>query len=90
MTVRKIPMRMCVGCREMKPKAELIRAVKTPEGEILLDVTGKKNGRGAYLCRNEECIRKAAKQNALGHAFGIPVSAELYEHLSEELKEIDR
>ena len=90
MTVKKIPMRMCIGCREMKPKAELIRAVRTPEGEILLDATGKKNGRGAYLCHREECIRKAAKQNALAHAFGVPVSAELYEHLAEELKQIHR
>ncbi len=90
MTVKKTPMRMCIGCREMKPKIELIRAVRTPEGEIVLDATGKKNGRGAYLCRSESCIQKAAKHNALAHAFGSPVPPELYERLSEELKNIDR
>ncbi|MCQ2449261.1 MAG: YlxR family protein [Clostridia bacterium] len=89
MAVKKTPMRMCIGCREMMPKAQLVRAVRTPEGEILLDTTGKKNGRGAYLCHKEECLRKAAKQNALAHAFGVPVEAEIYDRLSEELKKID-
>ena len=88
MATRKIPMRMCVGCREMKPKAELIRAIRTPEGEILLDATGKKNGRGAYLCRCEACIQKAAKSNALARAFGVSVPKELYDRLQEELKNL--
>ena len=58
---KKIPLRMCIGCREMKPKKELIRVVKAPNGDISLDITGKKNGRGAYVCKDAECIKKARK-----------------------------
>ena len=61
MKVKKIPLRMCTGCMEMKPKKELIRVVKTPEGEVTVDLTGKKSGRGAYICRNIECLEKAFK-----------------------------
>jgi len=66
---RKIPLRMCVGCREMKPKKELLRAVRSPEGEVSLDPTGKKAGRGAYVCFNAECLKKALKQRQLDRAL---------------------
>lgn len=65
MTNKKIPMRQCVGCREMKPKRELIRVIRTSEDEILIDATGKKNGRGAYICPNRECLEKADKNKGL-------------------------
>lgn len=90
MGVKKIPMRMCVGCREMKPKKELIRAVKTPEGEIKLDFTGKLNGRGAYICKSEECLSRAGKTNALSRAFGVRVDSEIYERLETELNGIEQ
>ena len=89
MANRKIPMRMCTSCREMKPKMELVRVVKTPEGEIKLDLTGKLNGRGAYICKNIECLKKAQKSNAIGRALDTDVSAEIYDALGEELKEIE-
>lgn len=85
MVTKKIPMRMCVGCREMKPKKELVRVVKTPEGEIKLDVTGKLNGRGAYVCGCVECLKKVRKQNALSHAFEVPVSSDIYDRLEAEM-----
>ena len=72
--MKKVPMRMCVACREMKPKNELIRVVRTPEGEIVADETGRKNGRGAYLCRSEACLNKALKIRALDRALEQPLS----------------
>ena len=87
MTVKKIPMRMCTGCHEMKPKKELIRVVKTPEGEIKLDFTGKLNGRGAYICNCAECFKKAKKQNSWSRAFSMAVSAEVYDNLEKALSE---
>ena len=89
MAGKKIPMRMCTGCREMKPKLQLVRVVKTPEGEIKLDNTGKLNGRGAYICKNTQCLNKAIKTNALARAFETSVSSEVYTALSEELSKID-
>ena len=89
MKPRKIPMRMCVGCRQMKPKSELIRVVKTPEDEIKLDESGKLCGRGAYICKSEECLKKAEKINALGRAFEKNIPSEIYENLQEELKDIE-
>lgn len=89
MSVKKIPMRMCTGCREMKPKKELIRVVKTTEGEIKLDATGKINGRGAYICKCGECLKKAEKSNALARAFECKVSADIYVQLEKELKGIE-
>lgn len=89
MSVKKIPMRMCTGCREMKPKKELIRVVKTTEGEIKLDATGKLNGRGAYICKCGECLKKAEKANALARAFECKVSADIYDQLEKELKGIE-
>lgn len=90
MATRKIPMRMCTACREMKPKIELMRIVKTPEGEIVTDTTGKRNGRGAYVCRSRECLAKAQKSNALGRAFGERIPEETFEHLYMELEAIER
>ncbi len=84
-TKRKIPMRMCTGCREMKPKGTLIRIVKTPEGEIRLDATGKLNGRGAYVCRSVECLKKAQKSGALPRAFGADVPESVFAALETEL-----
>ena len=68
---KKIPMRQCLGCRAMKPKRELIRAVRSPDGEVSLDFTGKKPGRGAYVCHSEECLKRAIKSKALSRAFGV-------------------
>ena len=89
MSVKKIPMRMCTGCREMKPKKELIRVVKNSEGEIKLDTTGKLNGRGAYICKCSECLKKAQKSNALSRAFECNVSNEIYIELAKELEAIE-
>ena len=76
-------MRMCVACREMKPKKELIRVVRTPEGEIVADETGRKNGRGAYLCRAEACFNKAVKTRALERALEQPLSEEAAAYLRQ-------
>lgn len=83
---KKIPMRQCLGCREMKPKKELIRVVRSPEGEISLDFKGKANGRGAYLCPNAECLKKAIKARALERAFETQIPPELYERLKQEME----
>ena len=85
MSMKKIPMRMCTGCHEMKPKKELIRVVKTPEGEIKVDFTGKLNGRGAYICKNAECFDKAQKQKALARAFECQITDEVYAELIKEI-----
>lgn len=83
---KKIPMRQCLGCREMKPKRELIRVVKAPEGDISLDFKGKKPGRGAYVCPNAECLKKAVKSKALERAFSAQVPEEVYEVLSKQME----
>ena len=82
---KKIPMRMCVGCSEMKPKPELIRIVRSPEGEISLDSTGKKSGRGAYICCNKDCLKKAIKSKRLDRTFECTIPEDLYERLEEQL-----
>lgn len=84
--VRKIPMRQCRGCQEHFPKSELIRVVRSPEGEISLDFTGRKNGRGAYICRKPACLRKAKKANRLGRELGVEIPEEVYLALEEELE----
>ena len=85
---RKIPMRMCVGCREMKPKKELLRAVRSPEGTVSLDTTGKKPGRGAYCCFNAECLRRALKQGQLDRQLEVKLSPEVNEQLTQTMNEL--
>lgn len=85
MKVKKIPLRMCTGCMEMKPKKELIRIVKTPEGEVCIDLTGKKSGRGAYICKCIECLEKSFKAKRLSRNLDTPISEEIYEKLKEEI-----
>lgn len=87
---KKIPMRQCVGCREMKEKRALIRVVKSPEGEISLDFRGKKPGRGAYLCPDAACLTRARKTKALERAFSAPLPSDVYEALEEQMKAGDR
>ncbi len=87
MTQKKIPIRQCVGCREKKPKRELIRIVKSPEGSIGVDFSGKANGRGAYLCSNLECLKKAVKSRALERAFETAISQEVFDRLSREIEQ---
>lgn len=82
---RKIPLRMCTGCGEMKPKKELIRVVKSPEGEISLDMTGRKPGRGAYVCRNVECLKAARKARRFEKAFSCKIPDEVYDRMEKEL-----
>lgn len=82
---KKIPMRKCVGCQEMKSKKEMIRVIKTPENTFLLDVTGKKNGRGAYVCPDKECLKLARKNKGLERSFQQPIPAEVYEALEKEM-----
>ncbi len=89
MGLRKTPMRMCTGCYARKPKNELIRVVRTPEGEIVLDLTGKKNGRGTYLCADVQCLSKAIKAKRFEAAFGMQVPSEVYERLKEELEAVN-
>ena len=87
MPVKKVPVRMCTGCREHKPKKELIRVVRSPEGEISIDATGKKSGRGAYLCQNPDCLKKARKARRLERAFDCKIPDEVYERLEREMGE---
>ena len=84
---KKIPMRQCVGCREMKEKRALIRVVKSPEGEISLDFRGKKPGRGAYVCPDLECLKRARKARALERAFSAPLPEEVYAALEGQMQE---
>ncbi len=84
---KKIPMRQCLGCREMKPKRELIRVVRSPENEISLDFKGKASGRGAYICPNGDCLKRAIKAKAIEKAFEMSVPPEIYERLREQMEE---
>lgn len=86
-TVRKIPMRQCIGCGEMKSKREMMRVLRTTEGEIVLDVTGRKNGRGAYLCKSSQCLQKAVKSKGLERALKTAIPAEIYENLEKEMEQ---
>jgi predicted RNA-binding protein YlxR (DUF448 family) len=83
---KKIPMRQCLGCREMKPKRELIRAVRSPAGEVTLDFTGKKPGRGAYVCHSTECLKRAIKSKALSRAFNAEIPQNIIEALYEQME----
>lgn len=84
---KKIPLRICIGCREKKPKLELVRIVRTPENEIVLDTTGKKPGRGAYICPLEDCFKKAVKGKRLERNLQLPVSSDLISEIAETLKQ---
>lgn len=81
---KKIPKRQCVGCGEMKSKKEMMRVLRTADGQICLDATGKKNGRGAYLCKQEECLKKARKNRGLERSFKMSIPDEVYQLLEEE------
>ncbi|EOR27490.1 MULTISPECIES: YlxR family protein [Clostridium] len=85
MKVKKIPLRMCTGCMEMKPKKELIRVVKSPENEVSVDLTGKKSGRGAYICKDKECLEKAFKTKRLSRNLDIAINEAIYNRLREEI-----
>ena len=86
--MKKIPMRQCVGCREMKPKRELIRVVRSPEGEVSLDPVGKKPGRGAYCCYNAECLKKALKQGQLDRQLEVKLSDEVNAQLTQTMQQL--
>ena len=90
MGTRKIPMRQCVGCREMKSKKEMIRVIKTPEDEIMIDATGRKNGRGAYICPSRDCLAKAIKSKGLERSFKMSIPTDVYDQLTREREEIDK
>ena len=85
---KKIPMRQCLGCREMKPKKELLRVVRSPQGDMSLDFKGKLPGRGAYVCPNSACLQKARKAKALERAFSAPMPDEVWEGLEAQMKEV--
>lgn len=87
MKTKKIPMRMCLGCGEMRPKRELIRVVKSKEGDISLDLTGKKSGRGAYICKSVECFEKARKARKFERSFSCVISEDIYNSMEGELRE---
>ena len=88
MVNKKVPMRQCVGCGEMKSKKELIRVIKTPEGEIVLDDTGRKNGRGAYICASMECLKTAVKRKGLERSLKVSIPTEVYDSLEQEMSKI--
>ncbi len=85
--IKKIPMRQCLGCNEHKPKRELLRVVRDPEGNVSLDFTGKKSGRGAYICRSVKCLRKAAKSKRIDKNLECVIPDEVYEKMESELSE---
>ena len=87
MKTKKIPMRMCLGCGEMIPKRELIRVVKSKEGDISLDLTGKRSGRGAYICKSVECFEKARKARKFERSFSCMISEDIYNSMEGELRE---
>lgn len=88
--VKKIPMRQCIGCGEMKNKKEMVRILKTPENEIILDVTGKKNGRGAYLCKTGECLKQAQQKKGLERSFKMSIPETVYAALEKEFEKIEK
>lgn len=88
-TNKKVPMRKCVGCGEMKNKKELLRVIHTPEDTLVLDTTGRQNGRGAYLCANMECFQKARKTKGLERSLKMAIPEEIYEELQKEMQTIE-
>ena len=89
MKTRKIPMRMCTGCSESKPKAQLVRVVRSPQGEISIDLQGKKPGRGAYICKSVECLKKARKSKRIERSLETSISEEVYMQLESELLSVE-
>ncbi len=87
---KKIPLRQCLGCNEHKPKKELLRVVRTPEGEIVLDFTGKKSGRGAYICYSAGCLKKARKSRRIESNLELSIPEEIYDRMESELEEYER
>ena len=83
---KKIPQRQCMGCRERREKRAMIRVVRTPEGEVTLDFSGKKNGRGAYLCPNPDCLKKAIRSKALDRSLEVAIPQEVYDRLEKEME----
>lgn len=90
MKPKKVPMRMCVGCREMKPKRELIRVVRAPDGTVSLDPVGKKPGRGAYVCRSEECLKRAIKQKQLERQLEVQLTEEVAQQLQATIASLPK
>lgn len=86
---KKTPLRKCIGCGQSMEKKNMIRVIRNPEGGIELDATGKKNGRGAYLCLSQDCLAKAGKSKGLERSFQMPVPKEIYQQLSEELGKLE-
>ena len=90
MGIKKVPLRQYIGCQEMRSKKEMIRVIKTAEDEIMLDATGRKNGRGAYLCPSMECFKKAVKSKGLERSFKMAIPKEVYETLEKEMEELGK
>ena len=90
MSMKKVTLRQCIGCGEMKSKKEMIRVIKTADEEILLDATGRKNGRGAYLCPSMECMKKAVKSKGLERSFKMAIPKEVYDALEKEMEALGR
>ena len=86
---KRIPLRQCLGCREMKPKPELVRVVRSPEGTVSVDLRGKAPGRGAYVCRSAACLKKALRSKAIGRALDVEIPPEIYDTLTIQLEEED-
>jgi len=86
---KKIPLRQCLGCREMKPKSELVRVVKSPTDEISLDFKGKKPGRGAYVCPSTDCLNRSLKSRAIGRAFGVEIPQNVLDELQNQMEDSD-
>ncbi len=89
-TEEKVPQRQCIGCGEMKNKRDLIRVLKTTDGQITIDATGRKNGRGAYLCPSMDCFKKAVKGKGLERSFKMAIPKEVYESLEKEMEQLDQ
>lgn len=90
MVAKKVPMRQCTGCREMKNKREMIRVIRTAENEICIDATGRKNGRGAYICPNMDCLKTAMKNRGLERSLKTAIPESVYQQLEEEMSHIDK
>ena len=90
MKPRKIPTRQCLGCNEHKPKKELLRVLRTPDGEIILDFTGKKSGRGAYICYDVKCLKKARKSKRIDKSLETEIPEEIYDKMESELEDYER